>query len=102
MNNMKFLVKTTLVIVLMSTFSCKKYLNDNINQSGTNNAAVLDEATQWKSEGNADIFLNALYGQLSNKNNSPDYIDDFTDDNDAGYYWRSYRWKQGIVNPTAD
>ena len=102
MNIMKILLRTVLALVLISTFSCKKYLNDNLNQTTNNGQAVVDETVQWSTEGNADIFLNGLYGQLSNKNNTPDYLDDFTDDNDAGYYWRSYRWKQGIVGPSAD
>ncbi len=57
---------------------------------------------QWTSEGNADLFLNDIYTSLSNKWNSPDNLDNFTDDNDAGFYWKSYSWRQGIVDPAVN
>jgi hypothetical protein len=96
MRSLKILFKTALLLMLFCTFSCKKYLNDNINK------ATVNDATQWSSEGNADIFLNAIYGQLSNSGNYPDNLDNFTDDNDGGYYWRSYHWKAGSVGPSVD
>lgn len=96
MRSTKFLLKIALVTILTTTFSCKKYLNENVNK-----AAVSEEA-QWASEGNADIFLNAVYGQLTAMHNTPDYLDNFTDDNDGGIYWRSWRWKQGQVDPSLD
>ncbi|MEO8886186.1 MAG: RagB/SusD family nutrient uptake outer membrane protein, partial [Mucilaginibacter sp.] len=96
MKSMKFLVRIAVIGVLLSTFSCKKYLNENLNKS-----AISDDA-QWASEKNADIFLNSLYGQLTQMHNTPDYVDNFTDDNDGGIYWRSWRWRQGIVGPSFD
>jgi hypothetical protein len=53
-------------------------------------------------KGNADLFLNDIYSALSNKWNSPDNLDNFTDDNDAGFYWKSYSWRQGIVDPAVN
>ncbi|MGY3214171.1 RagB/SusD family nutrient uptake outer membrane protein [Mucilaginibacter sp. HD30] len=94
MRRIKFLVRLLLVVVLMSTFSCKKYLDDNINKS-----TVADDA-QWASEGNADIFLNAIYGRLCAMNNTPDPMDCFTDDNDGSQLWKSWPWKQGTVGPS--
>ncbi len=97
MNNInKLLIKVCLALVLVTTFSCKKDFLDNTEKTR------LTDATQWQSEGNADIFLNDIYNDLSNKWNSPDNLDNFTDDNDAGFYWQSYSWKQGIVDPTVN
>jgi hypothetical protein len=94
MKSTRFLLKLALVTVLTTTFSCKKYLNENVNKS-----AISDD-TQWNSENNADIFLNSLYGQLCSMHNTPDYLDNFTDDNDGGIYWRSWTWRQGTVDAT--
>jgi len=97
MNNInKLIIKVCLGLVLTTTFSCKKDFLDNTEKTR------LTDATQWQSEGNADIFLNDIYNNLSNKWNSPDNLDNFTDDNDAGFYWQSYSWKQGIVDPTVN
>ena len=94
MRSTRFLLKMALVAVLTTTISCKKYLNENINKS------TISEDIQWSSEANADIFLNSLYGQLTAMHNTPDYPDNFTDDNNGGIYWRSWSWRQGIVDPT--
>lgn len=96
MRSIKFLKRIVVIAILFTTFSCKKYLDENINK-----AAVTEEA-QWASEGVADIFLNGLYQRLAAMHNTPDYLDSFTDDNDGGIYWRSWRWRQGIVGPSND
>jgi len=83
-----------LISMLVFASSCKKYLNDNVSK------ASINDATQFASQTNADIFLNSIYGYLSNENNVPDQLDNFTDDNDGGYYWRSYQWKAGSVGPS--
>ena len=83
-------------LILLSLFSCKKDFLENVSK------ANLTDATQWASEGNADIFLNDIYNNISNKWNTPDNLDNFTNDNDAGFYWKSYRWRQGIVGPSSD
>jgi hypothetical protein len=85
-----------LIGILVSVTSCKKYLNDNVSKSSIN------DDTQFNSTTNADIFLNSIYGYLSNENNVPDQLDNFTDDNDGSYLWRSYHWKAGSVGPTID
>lgn len=94
MRSTRFLVKVALVAALTITFSCKKYLDENVNKS------TISEDVQWSSETNADIFLNSVYGQLAAMHNTPDYLDSFTDDNDGGIYWRSWQWRQGVVDPT--
>src|SRR5512139_3284563 len=66
----------------------------------TMSKSTLTDATLWASEGNADIYLNNCYGQLESKGNQPDNIDNFTSDNDAGFYYTSYNWKKGIVDPS--
>ncbi len=63
----------------------------------TTSKSTLTDATMWASEGNADIYLNNCYGDLEQKGNEPDNLDNFTSDNDAGFYYTSYNWKKGIV-----
>ncbi|OFY68219.1 MAG: glycan metabolism protein RagB [Bacteroidetes bacterium RBG_13_42_15] len=65
----------------------------------TTSKSTLTDATMWASEGNADIYLNGCYRELEAKGNQPDNIDNFTSDNDAGFYYTSYNWKKGIVDP---
>ncbi|OFY65063.1 MAG: glycan metabolism protein RagB [Bacteroidetes bacterium RBG_13_42_15] len=67
----------------------------------TTSKSTLTDATMWASEANADIYLNNCYGQLESKGNQPDNIDNFTSDNDAGFYYTSYNWKKGIVEASA-
>jgi len=84
-------------IILISTFSCnqKNYLE-------IPSKANLTDATIWASEGNADIFLNDCYGSLFQKSNQPDNLDNFTADNDAGFYYTSYNWKKGICEASSN
>ncbi len=82
-------------LLLMITFSCKKDFLENVSKTN------LTDATQWASEGNADIFLNDIYGNLPNKGNEPENLDNFTDDNDNGFYYTSWNWRNGIVTPTS-
>jgi len=83
-------------LLLVSIYSCNQVdFLENVSK------ANLTDATQWASEGNADIFLNNIYNSLPNKGNEPENLDNFTDDNDAGFYYTSYNWKKGIVNPSS-
>src|SRR5205085_5984860 len=77
---------------LLGLFSCDKNLN---NQQKTS----LDDNTQWASESNADIFLNDVYDQLPDMYCQPENLDNFTDDNDAGFYYASWKYKDGILDP---
>jgi hypothetical protein len=81
-------------LLLFFTVSCEqdKFLE-------TTSKSTLTDATLWASEGNADIFLNDCYGRLEPKGNQPDNLDNFTSDNDAGFYYTSFNWKKGIVDP---
>src|SRR5471030_1152938 len=90
------LFKIALLSMLVFTVSCKKYLDSNISKS------VITDDTQWASEGNADLFLNGIYGQLYQTVNSPDPLDSFTEDNDGGIYWTSWHWKAANVGANTD
>lgn len=80
----------------MFTVSCNN--NDFLE---TTSKATLTDATMWASEGNADIYLNDCYSRLEPLGNQPDNLDNFTSDNDAGFYYTSYNFKKGIVEKSA-
>jgi hypothetical protein len=81
-------------IVLLFGVSCSKTL-DNTDKT------KLSGDVQWSSEGNADIFLNYIYNNLPDMYGSPENLDNFTDDNDAGFYYGSWAFKQGIIDPAS-
>jgi len=83
-------------LLLMISFSCEKDFLDNIDKTN------LNDVTQWESETTADLFLNDIYSSVPNKGNQPENLDNYTDDNDAGFYYTSYNWKNGIVTPAAN
>jgi hypothetical protein len=83
-------------ILLISVFSCTKDFLENTDKG------KLTDATQWSTESTADLFLNDIYGQLPNFWNQPENFDNFTDYNDAGFYYTSHNWKQGIVSPSSN
>jgi len=66
----------------------------------TMNKTTLTDATMWASEANADIFLDDVYHRMEQKGNSPENLDNFTSDNDAGAYFSSWAWKKGIITPS--
>ncbi|MBN1144789.1 MAG: RagB/SusD family nutrient uptake outer membrane protein [Bacteroidales bacterium] len=86
-----------IALAVFITFSC-----DNEDYLETTSKENLTDGLIWSSYGNADIFLNDIYSNLVSKGNDPDNLDNFTDDNDAGYYYTSYNWKKGIVTPTSN
>jgi hypothetical protein len=90
----KNIIHTCLLAATVGLSSCDKDLD---NESKTN----LTDATQWVSESNADIFLNDVYDQLPNIYSQPENLDNFTDDNDGGFYYASFKYKQGILDPAA-
>lgn len=92
----RFIHLLSAAILLFSILSCKKEFLENTNK------AKLTDVTQWSTEGNADLFLNDIYSALPNYWNQPENLDNFTDDNDAGFYYTSYNWKQGIVEPSSN
>jgi len=96
MKNIKQTIFSISLIICFFATACKEDFLENDIKSR------LTDDIQWASEGNADLFLNDIYSVLSNKWNSPDNLDNFTDDNDAGFYWKSYSWRQGIVDPAVN
>ena len=91
----RFIHLLSAVILLLSILSCKKEFLENTDKT------KLTDAIQWSTEGNADLFLNDIYSALPNYWNQPENLDNFTDDNDAGFYYTSYNWKQGIVEASS-
>ena len=92
----KIIRNIALIGLLFSTFSCdQEAFLETIDKSR------LTDATMWATEGNADIYLNDCYRDLPSKSNQPDNLDNFTADNDAGFYYTSYNWKKGIIDPSA-
>lgn len=81
-------------VLALIMFSCEEEFLENEDKTN------LVDATQWESETTADLFLNDIYGDIPNKGNEPENLDNFTDDNDAGFYYTSYNWKQGIISPS--
>jgi hypothetical protein len=84
-----------LSICVLSVVSCKKYLDNEPRDSVAGDA-------QWSDEQSSEVFLNGIYEQVNNMNNTPDPLDSFTDDNDGGPYWKSWRWRQGIIGPSVE
>jgi hypothetical protein len=81
-----------LAVLVLPIASCKKYLDNTPKDSITGDVA-------WSSETTADLFLNDIYGQINDQGDTPDPLDSYTDDNDGGPYWKSWRWRQGIIGP---
>ena len=92
----KIIRNIALIGLLFTTFSC-----DQEAFLETVDKTKLTDATMWATEGNADIYLNDCYRALPSKSNQPDNLDNFTADNDAGFYYTSYNWKKGIVDASA-
>jgi starch-binding outer membrane protein, SusD/RagB family len=89
-----YVLYSCIMMGLLSLFSCDKNL-DNANKTS------LDDNTQWSTESNADIFLNDVYDQLPDIYSQPENYDNFTDDNDAGFYYNSWKWKDGNLDPAS-
>ncbi|NLV18408.1 MAG: RagB/SusD family nutrient uptake outer membrane protein [Bacteroidetes bacterium] len=79
-------------LLLFGLYSC----NQEDFLETTDKSRLLEES-MWETETSADLFLNDCYRDLPAKSNEPDNYDNFTPDNDAGFYYTSWRWKQGIV-----
>jgi len=83
------------IVMLTALWGCKKDVLANSDK------ANLTETTQWADQANADIFLNDVYNNLPDLYNSPENLDNFTDDNDAGIYYSSWTFKQGNIDATS-
>ncbi|MBN2863312.1 MAG: RagB/SusD family nutrient uptake outer membrane protein [Bacteroidales bacterium] len=84
-----------ILLLLFGISSCKQdHFLETTDRSG------LTDATIWESEGNADVYLNDCYHDLPPKSNYPDNLDNFTDDNNPDFYYTSWNWKKGKVDPS--
>src|SRR4051812_40822112 len=90
----KYILYSCILLASSGMLACNKDLE---NEDKTK----LNDQTQWASEGNADIFLNDVYDQLPDIYGQPESPDNFSDDNDAGFYYSSYKFKDGIIDPAA-
>ena len=84
--NINFLFYSCILIIAICLYSCKKDFLENTDKT------KLTDDTQWASEGNADIFLNDIYNNLPDLYNAPENLDNYTDDNDAGFYYGSWNF----------
>ena len=90
----KYIFFSCMLATSIGMLSCNKDLE---NEDKTR----LNDVTQWASESNADIFLNDVYDQLPDVYAQPESTDNFTDDNDAGFYYASWKYKDGILDPAS-
>ncbi|WP_303919344.1 RagB/SusD family nutrient uptake outer membrane protein [Draconibacterium sediminis] len=88
-NNILRLGILTLFILSISACDQEDFL-ENIDK------ANLSDATQWASDGNADIFLNDVYSELANKWNTSENLDYYTDDYNISHYYTASNWRQGV------
>jgi starch-binding outer membrane protein, SusD/RagB family len=88
---------TLMGLILMIGYSCNQ---DDFLE--TVSKANLTDGTMWASEVNADIYLNESYRDLAAKSNQADNLDNYTDDNDQGHYYTSWRWKAGLITETSN
>lgn len=89
-----YILYSCIITGLLGLSSCDKDLDNQQKVS-------LDDNTQWATESNADIFLNDVYDQLPDMYSQPENLDNFTDDNDAGFYYNSWKFKDGNLDPAS-
>ncbi len=89
-----YILYSCIITGLLSLSACDKDLDNQQKVS-------LDDNTQWATEANADIFLNDVYDQLPDMYGQPENLDNFTDDNDAGFYYNSWKFKDGNLDPAS-
>jgi hypothetical protein len=85
---------TVLLACLLSITSCQDYL-DVIPKER------VSDATMWASTGNADIFLNGIYGSIRGPIDFFDHGDNYTDNTISQYLWAGSRslYVLGIETP---
>jgi len=97
-NSKTFLGGILAVLVTVGSYSCKKSLDESLNVTPHDR---LTDATVWTDPATADVFLNAIYGQLPDGNNWYDPFDNWSDNSICGYSWVVSRWEaqQAIYTP---
>ncbi len=97
MNNIiiKLFRKVAFLILMISLLSCgESWLEVSPKDQVTNN-------TLWATTGNADLFLNDIYGSLPDPFNTDDLEDNYTDDAMNGIPGRNSnrRYNKGLIDP---
>ncbi|WP_303919476.1 RagB/SusD family nutrient uptake outer membrane protein [Draconibacterium sediminis] len=82
-----------MIAILLPISSC-----DTENYLETIDKSNLNDATIWTSDQNADLYLLECYRDLAQKSSESDNLDNFTDDNDAAFYYTSWNWRGGTVH----
>src|SRR5690606_9036478 len=95
--NIAYISLAFIVLVVILSCNADEFLE-------TTSKSNLTDETIWASESNADIYLNHCYNDLVQKSNSPDILDNFTDDFDtpSGNVFTSFFWKSGISVASRD
>ena len=88
--NIKFRVVSFLSLTL-ATLSCNT--DDFLENT---DKSKLNDATQWASEANADIYINDLYNELPRQGAFTEQLDYFTDDYNISHYYTGYQWRSGV------
>jgi len=92
--NFKVIIVLTLLMMSVGMISCKDYL-DVIPK------AQVSDATLWAETGNADLFLNGIYGSIRGPIDFFDHGDNYTDNSISQYLWADSRGRYvlGIETP---
>ncbi|MCE5345180.1 MAG: RagB/SusD family nutrient uptake outer membrane protein [Bacteroidales bacterium] len=92
--NVKGKIVLTLVIMSICMISCEKYLDVTPKSS-------VSDLTLWTDKGNADLFLNGIYGSIRGPIDFFDHGDNFTDNSLSQYLWANSRsvYVIGIETP---
>ncbi len=62
----------------------------------------LTDATQWRSEANADIFINDVYSEIPRISTLAEQLDYYTDDYNISHYYTASNWRTGICQAPAE
>jgi len=84
----------TMLIMSIGMISCKDYLDVIPKES-------VSDVTLWTGTGNADLFLNDIYGSIRGPINFFDPGDNYTDNSIGQYLWQDSRslYVLGVVSP---
>ncbi len=95
-------MKSTKIIIAAITFFLLGVVAcDQEDFLENENKTVLTDATQWSSEGNADIFLNDIYSEIPNLWGIEEQYDYYTDNYNISHYYTASVWRQGICQAPA-
>lgn len=80
------------ILLLLGPVACdQEEFLENVNKSN------LTDQTQWRSETNADIFLNDVYSEIPNIWNFSEQLEYYTDNYNISHYYTASNWRQGVT-----